>query len=592
MTTIFGPDPVQQIVEDTLTALAEGRSVRERLHIDLKEEAGRRDRAGALLPGQAENEVAAKALAGEAACMANTPGGGALIVGVTDDGTLLGTDLDTEWLRHRIYQLTERRLTVDVRATVVLSTRLLVVLSPSAIEPVRWNNRIAWRVDDHYVEVDATTWHSRRMRQHYDWSAQPSNLPESEAREVAVALVRELLSDSAERTAAELSRVPTGELLRRLNAVTGDGMLTNAAALLLTSWRPEPAIDYIHRRTAGGDSDQRVRRESRSLVEQLTEVFGAAQANNPVRHVPSGLVIGQVRQLPERAVREAIVNGLAHRDWHSPAPTVVEHIGATLRVTSPGGFAPGVNPGNIITHPSKSRNPALTRLLAAIRVAEQEGIGVDRMVGDMLRLGLPAPSIDEQDGPQVVTSLVGQTIRESWMRWLRLFDDNDVIEDLRLLMIAETLAARRWIDGDVAGRRLQVSPAEAHDSLNRFVGIGFEGGPAVRAVDGTPADSTIALVLSDGAARRLSELDAEAGWRHVAPDRRSIALSNAAIRGRISTTELGSLVGAHPTNVGTVLRALEAEGRLEPSREVRRGAGFFYRYVGGTAAGPAHPGSL
>lgn len=592
MPTIFGPDPVQQIVEDTLTTLAEGGSVRERLHIDLKQEAGRRDRAGALLPGQAENEVAAKALAGEAACMANTPGGGALIVGVADDGTLLGTDLDTEWLRHRIYQLTERRLTVDVRATVVLSTRLLVVLSPSAIEPIRWNNRITWRVDDHCVEVDATTWHSsQRLRQHFDWSAQPSHLPESEAREVAIALVRQLLSDSGERGAAELARVPTGELLRRLGAVTGDGMLTNAAAILLVG-RPEPALDYVHRRTAGGDSDQRVRRESRSLVEELVEVFGAAQANNPVRHVPSGLVIGQVRQLPEGGVREAIVNGLAHRDWHSPAPTVVEHIGGTLRVTSPGGFAPGINPGNIITHPSKSRNPAFTRLLAAIRVAEQEGIGVDRMVGDMLRLGLPAPSINEQDGPQVVTSLVGQTIRESWMRWLRLFDDRDVIEDLRLLMIVDTLATRHWIDGDVAGRRLQISPAEAYDSLNRFAGARFEQGHAVRAVEGTPADSPIAVVLTHRAAQRLAELDREAGWRPVNPDRRSIALGYAAVRGRISTTELGSLVGAHPTNVGTVLRALEAEGRLEPSRAVRRGAGFFYRYVGGTAAGPAHPGSL
>lgn len=147
--------------------------------------------------------------------------------------------------------------------------------------------------------------------------------------------------------------------------------MTNAAAILLVG-RPEPAIDYIHRRTAGGDSDQRVRRESRSLVEQLNEVFLAAQANNPIRHIPSGLAVGQVRQLPEHAVREAIVNGVAHRDWNSTAPTVVEHIGGTLRVTSPGGFMPGVNPSNIITHPSKSRNGALTRLLAAIRVAEQE----------------------------------------------------------------------------------------------------------------------------------------------------------------------------------------------------------------------------
>jgi ATP-dependent DNA helicase RecG len=127
--------------------------------------------------------------------------------------------------------------------------------------------------------------------------------------------------------------------------VTGDGMLTNAAALLLVG-RHEPALDYIHRRTAGGDSDQRVRRESRSVIEQLVEVFTTAQANNPVRHLSSGLPIGQIRQLPERAVREAIVNGLAHRDWNSPAPTVVEH-SSTTELGSLVGAHP-TNVGNVL----------------------------------------------------------------------------------------------------------------------------------------------------------------------------------------------------------------------------------------------------
>jgi ATP-dependent DNA helicase RecG len=81
--------------------------------------------------------------------MANTPGGGALIFGVADDGTLVGAELDSEWLRHRVYELTDRRLTVDVREAQVRGVRLLVVLAPQAIEPVRWNNRIFWRVDDH-----------------------------------------------------------------------------------------------------------------------------------------------------------------------------------------------------------------------------------------------------------------------------------------------------------------------------------------------------------------------------------------------------------------------------------------------------------
>jgi ATP-dependent DNA helicase RecG len=202
------------------------------------------------------------------------------------------------------------------------------------------------------------------------------------------------------------------------------------------------------------------------------------------------------------------------------------------------------------------------------------------MFGDMLRLGLPAPDIDEHDGPQVVTTLGGQVVRDSWMRWLRQFDDPAVHQDLRLLMIVNTVVQHGWIDVVRAARRLQVSAGEAQDSLNRMVRIGFDGRAALQLVDGTPADADIALVLGRRALARLDELDALAGWRQERPSRKTVALDYAAARGRISTTELGSLVGANPTNVGGVLKSLADEGLLEPSRANRRGPGFYYRYVG------------
>jgi ATP-dependent DNA helicase RecG len=74
-------------------------------------------------------------------------------------------------------------------------------------------------------------------------------------------------------------------------------------------------------------------------------------------------------------------------------------------VSSPGGFVEGINSGNIITHPSRSRHGALTALLAALRVAEREGIGVDRMVRDMIRVGLAPPLVEKVDGPMVRTAL-------------------------------------------------------------------------------------------------------------------------------------------------------------------------------------------
>jgi ATP-dependent DNA helicase RecG len=117
-TIIFGPDPVATEVARVLGLLQVGDVDQARLEskqVDLKEEAGRR-RGAEILPADTENETAARALTVEAACMANTEGGGALIVGVADNGQLIGTELDTEWLRFRIYERTQRLLTVSIWA--------------------------------------------------------------------------------------------------------------------------------------------------------------------------------------------------------------------------------------------------------------------------------------------------------------------------------------------------------------------------------------------------------------------------------------------------------------------------------------------
>ena len=99
-----GPDPLDTLVGQTLCRLSQGEPPcrLEVERVDIKEEPDRRGPGGAVSPGERTNDEAARCLAGEMACMANSPGGGALIVGVANDGARIGTRLDKGWLRHRI----------------------------------------------------------------------------------------------------------------------------------------------------------------------------------------------------------------------------------------------------------------------------------------------------------------------------------------------------------------------------------------------------------------------------------------------------------------------------------------------------------
>ena len=591
--TLFGPDPVADELERVLGRLAEGVVPGEWLesrHVDLKEEPGRR-RHDRVLPPARENEEAAKVLAGESVCMANTPGGGVLVVGVADDGNLVGTALDGEWLRRRVYDLTQRELTVSVAEHDIGGTRLLLVRSPEAVRPIVWNRRYRHRVGDACVEIDPSSWETqRRQRIGYDWSALPSGRPVEQARASAIQRARDFLAQAGDERSRELAEARDGDLLRRLDVVTAEGQLTNAGAVAFVG-RDVPAIEYVRREVSGGDSVQRIRQAGRGLLEELYDVDTAMSGANPVRHLPSGLVQRQVRLLPQRAVREAVVNGVAHRDWAVVEPTHVEHVGARLVVMSPGGFVGGVTPDNIITHPSQPRNRMLAELLARLHLAEREGIGVDRMVGDMIRLGYQPPSITQAPGPYVRTVLLGSSLDLAWMAFLDELRPAAAGTDLDSLLIVRHLVREWWVDVATAAPLMQRTPAEAADVLTQLADVRVSGVPVMEPVDGVPPTAPPAWQVTAAARQRLTELGRDVGGTRTWPERSTIARSWAVARGRVSSTELGSLVGAHSTNVQHVLKALEQQGVLAPGRANRRGAGFFYVPVEPSESGPVAGGA-
>lgn len=583
MVRINRPDPVRIALNDVLTRLEAGEPIDERVErqcLDLKEEAGRRDRKGQILKGQPQNEKAAEQLAKESACMANTKGGGALIVGVADDGSLVGTELDEEWLRRRIYELTQRRLTVDVRAMRIRGERLITIIAPQALEPVRWKGKIQWRVGDACVEIDASTWHAEQMaRRGYDESAQPSQISAERVSPAALAFVRDTLRESGDEKSLSLLEATDAQLLRRLGAVTSEDMLTQAAALFFVG-REEPMIDYVYREYSGGDSLVRVQQRGRSLAETLKEVLLNLDSRNPVTHLHGSAGIGQTRAIPPLAAREAIVNAVAHRDWQSPEPTFVEHVGATLKVTSPGGFYGGVNERNILTHPSTSRNRALTQLLASVKLAEREGIGVDRMIAHMLRSGLVIPEIVEIDGPMVRTTLLGGSVDKAWLRWLSGLTPTHMGRDVNALLVFRRLLETGWIDVERAAPLLQVGPTEAQGVLEALEGCKNGKEPVFQRVDGVPLQAEPAWCLHPHAVAALDELDRQEGTPRKGPTREHIAYTYAQARGRISSTELASMTGSRASNIGRVLKSLAQQGLLEGSSESGRGQGFHFRWVG------------
>lgn len=424
------------------------------------------------------------------------------------------------------------------------------------------------------------TWHNSTMhRRGVDWSAQPSGHGLDDIRPYAVEIARRYLRDA--QTASnqhphviKLAEANLEDLMRRLSLVDVEGRLTNAGALLFVA-TPAVGVDYIRRDHVGGDSIRRIE-SADPLIIQVDEVVRAVDAFNRVIHVhtgPGGAVHLRQRSLPMPAVREAIVNGVVHRDWHSPDPTLVEHIDDMLIVSSPGGFIGGITAENIITHPPKPRYRSLAGAMSALGLGEREGIGVDRMVGSMLSSGLAKPVIVEIEGPYVRATLFGGDPDRETIKFLRAIEPSALVEDIEILMLIDVLCRRGWVDAPTAAPVLQRRLVEMDERLDRLRHVCLDGEPIVVPVKGVPLSASLVYRLSAAAREWLAVRLAPLSGREA---HRDIALQWARARARVSSTELADLTGVHVSTTARILKALSDEGLITPGSARKAGRGFHY----------------
>jgi len=115
-------------------------------------------------------------------------------------------------------------------------------------------------------------------------------------------------------------------------------------------------------------------------------------------------------ELPPDAVGEAIVNAIAHRDYHSNASVEVRLFTDRLEVWNPGRL-----PGTLTLddlrndHPSVPNNPLIAESLYLTRYIEKAGSGTQRMIELCRSAGLPEPQFEQRSGSFVITL---------WRDWL------------------------------------------------------------------------------------------------------------------------------------------------------------------------------
>lgn len=133
-----------------------------------------------------------------------------------------------------------------------------------------------------------------------------------------------------------------------------------------------------------------------SLLTAIRDAVGFVE-----KHLTRGVVIGQTTRvdrwsIPPVAVREAIINAVAHADYSQQgAPIRLAIFDDRVEIENPGLLPFGLTVADLPLGISKLRNRVLGRVCHELGLVEQWGSGVQRMMAACREAGLAPPDLEE-----------------------------------------------------------------------------------------------------------------------------------------------------------------------------------------------------
>ena len=234
--------------------------------------------------------------------------------------------------------------------------------------------------------------------------------------DVDIEIARQLAEKTADNPAADLSDADLKELLMRRGLLwlspEDKQVYCSPAGLLLfakdpTKVYPQSCVRLLAFQGAARDPKPADFLDISAPIPKALELalqFIDRNTRHPLRVV--GMRRLRLNEYPIAALREALINALAHRDYEDATRKIhVELFNDRIEVISPGLLPSGLTLEQLRSGKLRpcSRNPVLTQGLRMLGLMEELGTGVIRMKQAMRDHGLEAPEYSYRDGHFVVT---------------------------------------------------------------------------------------------------------------------------------------------------------------------------------------------
>lgn len=304
--------------------------------------------------------------------------GGKLYIGVRDDGTVIGLD-NADSVSLQISNMVRDAIKPDITMflhyeTIVENGKNVVVVDiQRGTDRPYYLAKKGMRPEGVYVRqgyssVPATDTAIQRMIKETDGD-----------RFEAMRCLNQDLTFEATKKEFELRKTDFGaQQMRTLKLIDQDGLYSNLALLL-----SDQCVHTIKVAVFQG-TDQTIFKDRReftgSLMQQMNEVYDFIDFRNQTRATIEKLYRVDVRDYPEVAVREALLNLLVHRDYSFSASAFISIYENRIEFVSIGGLMPGIDLEDVMVGISVCRNQDLANVFYRLHLIEAYGTGMGKIM--------------------------------------------------------------------------------------------------------------------------------------------------------------------------------------------------------------------
>lgn len=342
--------------------------------------------------------------------------GGYLLLGVTNDRVIRGTNAFPNW--NRLARQLTNELGIRIRVHQIQTTdgRVLtfeIPVHPTAtpIQAVGGTGSYRYPIRDgeSLTEMRTDSLQLIFAERDDDWSAE--TIPNTGVESLDVTSL-----DLYRQRWSAFTRDPTKlqlafpDMLDTLN-LAEDGVLTRAALLLfgtpeaLNRYLPDAEIIFEWRNevTDIPYGDRKNWRAGFLAVEDV--IWNTINARNINFRYQEGFTQRNIAAFNEDAIREAVINAFAHRDYtRTGRSIVIKASPEQFLIENPGGFMPGITLDNILDR-SEWRNRRLAESLEKVNIMERSGQGVDKIFRTTIEDGKGLPTILVSPDPTVTLTI-------------------------------------------------------------------------------------------------------------------------------------------------------------------------------------------